>query len=234
MTSFDLDIFQEEELEIKLEKVVRCGTNEELEELKCTLGDWIADCGVPNIYTASLRDLPTIHGQIVTHYLYHRVASMVQQFIAGMNSCGQMWEMVAMNWREFLPLFTNAQEKLSRNDIRNLFTISWSPQGSNHREQEEETVFHWECWLMSIQEEDMDISFEDLLVFVTGADSVPPLGFPHKCQLDFYNQEDGSCRIPYSSTCSLCLFLPRGVTEEEEFKRLMFLALKGSLGFGKV
>ncbi|XP_031134214.1 G2/M phase-specific E3 ubiquitin-protein ligase-like [Sander lucioperca] len=219
---------------MKLENVVRCGTSEELEELKCTLGDWIADCGVPNIYTASVRDLPTIHGQIVTHYLYHRVASMVQQFIAGMNSCGQMWEMVAMNWREFLPLFTNTTQKLSRNDIRNLFTISWSPQGSNHREQEEETVFQWECWLMSIQEEEMDISFEELLVFVTGADSVPPLGFPQKCQLDFYNQEDGSCRIPYSSTCSLCLFLPRGVTEEEEFRRLMFLALKGSLGFGKV
>ncbi|XP_031140366.2 G2/M phase-specific E3 ubiquitin-protein ligase-like [Sander lucioperca] len=89
-----------------------------------------------------------------------------------------MWEMVAMTWREFLPLFTNATQKLSRNDIRNLFTISWSPQGSNHREQEEETVFQWECWLMSIQEEEMDISFEELLVFVTGADSVPPSWVP--------------------------------------------------------
>ena len=29
-------------------------------------------------------------------------------------------------------------------------------------------------------------------------------------------------------------FSSRGVTEEEEFTRLMFLALKGSLGFGKV
>jgi len=32
----------------------------------------------------------------------------------------------------------------------------------------------------------------------------------------------------------LTLYLPRGVLEEEEFKELMFLAIKGSLGFGKV
>ncbi|TDH02528.1 hypothetical protein EPR50_G00153550 [Perca flavescens] len=69
-----------------------------------------------------------------------------------------MWEIVAMNWREFLPLFTNATQKLSRNDIRKLFTISWSPQRTGGGDG------LWECWLMSIQaEEEMDISFEELL-----------------------------------------------------------------------
>lgn len=37
----------------------------------------------------------------------------------------------------------------------------------------------------------------------------------------------------YASTCSLCLYLPRGVVDEEQFKELVSTALKGSLGFGK-
>jgi len=69
---------------------------------------------------------------------------------------------------------------------------------------------------------------------VTGADSIPPLGFPEACKIDFYTQDEGSRRLPYASTCSLTLYLPRGVTEEVDFRELMFNSLKGSLGFGKV
>lgn len=83
-------------------------------------------------------------------------------------------------------------------------------------------------------ENELDVTFEDILVFVTGADAVPPLGFQRKCEIQFYEQETGVKRIPYSSTCALILYLPRGVTEEEVFKDLMQLAMKESFGFGKV
>lgn len=83
-------------------------------------------------------------------------------------------------------------------------------------------------------EEDVGIFFEDVLMFVTAADSVPPLGFQQMCKVEFYDQEEPTRRIPYASTCALTLYLPRGVSEEEEFRDLMFLAIKGSLGFGKV
>ncbi|KAL3996297.1 hypothetical protein ACER0C_008953 [Sarotherodon galilaeus] len=79
-------------------------------------------------------------------------------------------------------------------------------------------------------EQEVDHTFEDLLVFVTGADFLPPLGFPQSCNTDFYDQESWMRRIPYASTCSLCLYLPRGVADEKQF---MNTALKGSLGFGK-
>ncbi len=71
-------------------------------------------------------------------------------------------------------------------------------------------------------------------LFVTAADSIPPLGFQQKCQVEFYDQEEPTRRIPNAPTCALTLYLPRGVLEEEEFRELMFLAIKGSLGFGKV
>ncbi|KAF6739611.1 hypothetical protein FQA47_004892 [Oryzias melastigma] len=86
----------------------------------------------------------------------------------------------------------------------------------------------------SSEEGEVDITYEELLVFTTGADSIPPLGFQQPVLIEFYDQEPGTRRIPYASTCSLTLFLPRGVGEEEDFKELMNTAIKGSLGFGKV
>ncbi|ROJ30489.1 G2/M phase-specific E3 ubiquitin-protein ligase [Anabarilius grahami] len=72
LSTFDLTNFLDSDLAEKLAKVVRCSTAEELTELKNSLGDWIYECGVPNIYTATINDLPTIYGQLVTHYIYHR------------------------------------------------------------------------------------------------------------------------------------------------------------------
>lgn len=87
-----------------------------------------------------------------------------------------------------------------------------------------------------ISEDDLEspVTFADLLVFVTGADCIPPLGFPVQCTVSFYSQEEGSRRLPSSSTCALTLYLPRGVTEENDFRALMSDSLTGSYGFGKV
>ena len=83
-------------------------------------------------------------------------------------------------------------------------------------------------------EGEVDATFEDLLVFVTGADHPPALGFPRKCEVHFFDQEPGTRRLPYASTCALFLYLPRGVREEEDFADMMSTSLVGSLGFGKV
>lgn len=75
-----------------------------------------------------------------------------------------------------------------------------------------------------VTEGEDDTTLEEVLVFITGADTIPPLGF---------KQEEKSRRLPYSSTCSLAFFLPRGVNRKEEFKDLMHLAINASLVFGR-
>lgn len=92
-------------------------------------------------------------------YVLFRVASMVKQFQAGMNSCAQFWNMVERDWGAFMPLFTHNSEPLSRCGFRELFTVNWSIEGSNKRDQEEDTMFQWECFLMSIQGEVMLTNF---------------------------------------------------------------------------
>ncbi|KAA0701590.1 hypothetical protein E1301_Tti023855 [Triplophysa tibetana] len=164
----------------------KCNTEADFNEIKSNLGDWISECGVPSIFSSTFQDVTSVFTQILKHYIYHRVASMVQQFKAGMNSCNLFWEKVATDWHEFLPIFTHTSVRLSRTVFRELFYVKWTAEGSNRREKEEDTMYQWECLLMSIQEgETTDITFEELLTFATGADAIPPLDFPHKCSIEF-------------------------------------------------
>uniref|UniRef100_A0A667ZD87 HECT domain-containing protein n=1 Tax=Myripristis murdjan TaxID=586833 RepID=A0A667ZD87_9TELE len=86
----------------------------------------------------------------------------------------------------------------------------------------------------SLTDKTTELRFEDLLVFITGADEVPALGFKGKPSIDFYEQESGQRHLPYASTCSMCLYLPRGVTQENELHLMLLQSIKDSLGFGKV
>jgi len=73
-----------------------------------------------------------------------------------------------------------------------------------------------------------------LLAFWTGADAVPPCGFSDQLQLAFYDFEEGSRRLPSASTCGLTMWLPRGLTEPDELKAMLHLAIVGAHGFGKL
>ncbi|KAK0137657.1 hypothetical protein N1851_026146 [Merluccius polli] len=148
------------------------------------------------------------------HHLINRVASMVQQYTAGLNSCGHFFDLVSANWQQFLTIFCSTVGKLTRQTFRGLFLMDWSPEGSNDREEEEEeeTIFQYDDWLIKVE----------------------ALGFPRKCEVHFFDQEPGTRRLPCASTCALFLYLPRGFREEEDFADMMSTALVGSLGFGKV
>ncbi|KAK5854499.1 hypothetical protein PBY51_004687 [Eleginops maclovinus] len=85
-----------------------------------------------------------------------------------------------------------------------------------------------------IEDKLTQLKFEDLLIFITGADEVPTLGFPSKPCINFYTQEAGQRRLPYTSTCAMTLFLPRGITEEQKLHNLLNQSVKDSWGFLKV
>ncbi|XP_076866557.1 uncharacterized protein LOC143517694 isoform X2 [Brachyhypopomus gauderio] len=234
LEGFDIASLPDNSVQDKLQQIEKCKTEEDWKDLQESLGDWIADCGVPGVYEAKVLNIPQIISQIVKHFIFHRTANMVEQFKQGINSCGKLWETVERYLKAFQCLFTHTEEQLTRAAFRCLFDIFWSDEGANNKEAEEDTIFAWECLLNSVQEKETPFTFEDLLVFVTGADAVPPLGFPQRLQIQFYDQEERGSRFPYASTCSMTLFLPRGVQNEGELLDLMTNAVLGSFGFGKV
>lgn len=53
-------------------KITSCATSEDLVALKVQQGDYIANCGVPSIYSAKFEDLPQVAEQLVAHHIYLR------------------------------------------------------------------------------------------------------------------------------------------------------------------
>ena len=72
-------------------------------------------------------------------------------------------------------------------------------------------------------------SVDDVLVFFTAADRVPPLGFGRDCSVVFLH----GAKLATASTCELELRLPTGHGEDlASFREAMMLSLKGHDGFG--
>ncbi|KAJ4918582.1 hypothetical protein JOQ06_027622, partial [Pogonophryne albipinna] len=218
----------------KAGQILQCKTAEDLSALQQDLGDWISECGVPGIFSATIGEIPKIYSYVVKHYIFLRTAKMVNQFTEGMNAFGKLWDLVRNNWIAFLPCFTNMRTPLTKSSFKAIFKYEYSPRGTNHREKEEDTIYSWELVLNLIEDKLTELTFEDLLIFITGADEVPTLGFPNKPSIDFYTQEAGVRRLPYASTCAMTLFLPRGITEEQELHNILNQSVKDSWGFLKV
>ena len=74
------------------------------------------------------------------------------------------------------------------------------------------------------------VRLEDILIFVTGASAVPPLGLEPSLKIRFVGWE---C-LPFASSCDNVLSLPRTLVYYSQFKEKMSFALCSSHGFGCV
>jgi hypothetical protein len=74
-------------------------------------------------------------------------------------------------------------------------------------------------------------TFGELLSFITGSDIIPYLGFQKKIEIKFFTEQG---RLPNVSTCSLELWIPRGIEDPEKLREIMIRCLKESCGFLKI
>ena len=84
------------------------------------------------------------------------------------------------------------------------------------------------------EESIITLRLQDLLIFVTGADCIPPLGFSINPVIRFIHSPISP--LPTANTCSPSISLPvsaRG-SSYEAFKDAMVEALVGGFGFGQV
>ena len=73
-----------------------------------------------------------------------------------------------------------------------------------------------------------DVTLQDILVFFTGSDTIPPLGFPVTASLNFNDQNP----YPTASTCSISITLPTKYSAYPEFKEKFLFAMTCHGGFG--
>ena len=78
--------------------------------------------------------------------------------------------------------------------------------------------------------ESFKLTLDDILVFATGASSIPPTGFFPSPEIQFHSTSP----LPVANTCGVTLHLPLGTQEYEVFKYNMCLGITNAVGFGQV
>lgn len=73
----------------------------------------------------------------------------------------------------------------------------------------------------------MPVTQQQVLIFFTGSDREPPLGFPKQPELHFLHKGI----FATSSTCDLILRLPTHLDDYSKFKDMMVESLVSSEGF---
>ena len=74
----------------------------------------------------------------------------------------------------------------------------------------------------------LSVTLSTILSFVTGAEDIPPLGFPHDATLGFSESNP----YPTASTCSIQLMLPSKYATYEDFRKYLLYAMVNHSGFG--
>ena len=163
---------------------------------------------------------------------------------------------------KFLPLFTAADQlELTADAVISIFKVEkLSPEGSHDCEAEKAVIFNWEKYIRETAgtfyydyflvlkvsgishtggrqvcesgQEAVSVCLKQILSFATGADAIPPLGFPTSPVILF--SKDKSCLLPISSTCALSLTLSLGLVEYFVFKNNMDTAVLNAYEFGQV
>ena len=85
-------------------------------------------------------------------------------------------------------ILSKKQHKLTAAKFKSLYELNTSEQGSNRRQQGESNIWCHKVFLKYLEEGERDgPTLEDLLVFITGSDSVSLLGFDHLINVKFYD-----------------------------------------------
>ncbi|XP_052819680.1 G2/M phase-specific E3 ubiquitin-protein ligase-like [Mya arenaria] len=189
--------------------------------------DWFIDRGFNDIYRMILNEKVRLIQMMMKHYIFYRTLAETTEFTRGLNDVGHLWEVVTRHRELFKPIFCHKPTGLTKDVVYGLCKIEFSEPGSNARKMEDETIYSWEVVLQDIQDENVPLTLEDLLVFMTGADQIPLCGFDRKIEIMFYDQEDGVTRLPSVSTCGLQMWLPRGVGEPDTLSSFIQTDVKG-------
>lgn len=200
---------------------------------------------------------------LIKHFIYRRNKHAYDHFIEGMQQVGKFWTLFTRFPKALQPLFVFAGGNVSYTTMKELSDFSYSIQGTNDEQAEKRTCFILHNFLldleaaetfgnsqenesdvskvgsmeMEIKEAEDQISLKDFLKFLTGCNSVPPMGFKKKVTVSFFDHVLTSfSRIyPSVSTCGLTLSIPRHVVDKNVFDKYMKTAIRcGGDFFGHI
>jgi hypothetical protein len=89
--------------------------------------------------------------KLIQYFVSFRTSAEIQQFTRGIDSLGTLWQTVKENAAKFKPLLCTAPQALDKAQFERLCVYDRSPEGSNNRIAEEQSIYSWEMFLQDIE-----------------------------------------------------------------------------------
>ena len=156
-----------------------------------------------------------------------------ERFKAGLSTLGVLGAMTE-HYEKFKEVFCYSNVQLNADLFDCLFTINYSDEGSNNRQRESLVLSHWRDYLQDVEDQSVEITFSDILFFVTGLRKVPPCGLA--LQLSFLHEPEGKDNImstfPMANACACKLRLPVTHASYDDFKKDLTFAFLNTKDYG--
>lgn len=194
--------------------------------------DVMAACGIS---LARLEQKDEIIQAMMKHSCIFSVKAELDQVKEGLDELN-LPSIIGQCPKGFLSLFLKSDKCLTAASLQDLYRVTFSPEGSNNREKEMETILFWVRLLNDSEQgclfsNQHQVQLGDILAFCTGVSQVPPVGFEVRPSIEFnFCTQSGS--LPTASTCSNVLELPLINSSYEDFRDKMAFALANTIGFG--
>ncbi|XP_010709942.1 G2/M phase-specific E3 ubiquitin-protein ligase isoform X2 [Meleagris gallopavo] len=225
---FDCLVYGPENVKPNLDDVTDAGVaqtikkikySETLSSLQSTVRDcydFLAAAGCLRPITA-LRDKDILVNDLLIHHVIKRIISPLESFRQGLKTLGLL-EKMEMYPDAFSSLFCHKPENLSAEALCDLFTIHCSPDVN-----EIGGADFWMGYLQDVESGESVVTLQDILFFVTGCSSIPPIGFDPEPTIKFL-----PVHYPIGNRLLNCLELPITRTYEN-FKNKMEFTIRNTL-----
>ena len=99
-----------------------------------------------------LEDREQIVTQMANHFAVLQIKGELDQILCGLSETLDTLELIRSNPAVMRPLFISSDSPpLTADGVFDMFFMSYSPQGSNAREQEESVGLHWYGFLQKVE-----------------------------------------------------------------------------------
>ncbi|XP_065900336.1 G2/M phase-specific E3 ubiquitin-protein ligase-like isoform X1 [Dysidea avara] len=170
-----------------------------------------------------IQDKHSIVSLLIDYHCVIKPKAAIDQFIEGLHCSGVMH--YVKHYPEIMePLFCKPKIPLTAVMLKGMFSTSFSEDSNPLRATEEQSYIYFVDFLDRCEAGEGICKLEEVLIFCTGADCVPPLGFNKKIDLVFLGSQQ---YLPTASTCLLILRIPTCYQDADLFNEKMEMGLKG-------
>ncbi|XP_048804679.1 G2/M phase-specific E3 ubiquitin-protein ligase isoform X2 [Lagopus muta] len=225
---FDCLVYGPENVKPNLDDVADAGVAQTINKIKysetlSSLQSTVHDCHDFLAAAGCLRPVTALHDKdmlvndLLIHHVIKRITSPLESFRQGLKTLGVL-EKMEMHPDAFSSLFCHKPENLSAEALCDLFTIHRSPDVN-----EIGGADFWMGYLQDVESGESVVTLQDILFFVTGCSSIPPIGFDPEPTIKFL-----PVHYPVGNRLLNCLELPITRTYEN-FKNKMEFTIRNTL-----